>query len=365
MNVLPAHGANLAWAEQRYGIAADEFLDFSSNVNPLGPPPAAQQAAEQALKHIAHYPEPQGESLKTALSGFLDVDTTGLMLGNGSSELFHLLCQVLRPERAAIATPAFSEYERAAAAAGAEILRFALDPEDGFPLRPEELAEAAASSDITFFCNPASPSGRLYRRDELLPALAACRERRATFLVDESFMGFCPASEALSATLLPEAGKGGLVVISTLTKLFALAGLRGPGYLVTAPGLVAQLEAKAPPWRVNVVAAAAARAALYDGAYLERTLALIPAWREELRAALEALKIFIIFPSSTNYLLLCLREAGLDTGTMADALGRRGILVRDCRNFAGLDSRFLRVAVRPPAEAASLVDALKAVINTT
>lgn len=364
MNVFPAHGANLVWAQQRYGIATEEFLDFSSNVNPLGPPASALAAAREALTEISRYPEPQCETLKAALAKFLEVSPTGLMLGNGSSELIHLLCQVLRPGRATVAVPAFAEYERAATAAGAEVIRYPLNPGDDFVLRPVELAEAAEAADITFFCNPASPSGRLYERYELLPALAACRERGSMLFVDESFMGFCPPERVRSATLLPEAGNGGLVVISTLTKLFALAGLRGPGYLVTAPGLAAQLEEKAPPWRVNVVAEAAARAALADAGYLERTRALIPAWREELQVALEALHIFRIFPSSTNYSLLCLQKAGTCAGALADALGHRGVLVRDCRNFAGLDSRFLRVAVRPPGETVRLLDELRTASKT-
>ncbi len=361
MNALPAHGANLTWAERRYGIPASEFLDFSSNVNPLGPPGPALAAAREALTEISRYPEPQGETLKESLAGFLQVNPAGLMLGNGSSELIHLLCQVLRPKRVTIAVPAFGEYERAATAAGAEVIRHHLRPEDDFLLRPGELAEASAEADITFFCNPASPCGRLYERAELLPALAACRERGATLVVDESFLGFCPPELARSATLLPETGGGSLVVISTLTKLFALAGLRGPGYLVTAPGRAEEFEEKAPPWRINVIAAAAARAALSDAAYLEKTRALIPAWREEFRAAIEPLNIFRIFPSSTNYSLLCLEKAGTQAGALADALGYHGVLVRDCRNFAGLDSRFLRVAVRPPGEAARLMDELRAV----
>jgi len=364
MSTFPAHGANRAWAEQTYGIAAAKFVDFSSNVNPLGPPAAALAAAGAALMETAHYPEPQAESLKTALAAFLGAEPSGLMLGNGSSELIHLLCHVRRPQRVIVAAPAFGEYERAAAAAGAEVIHVHLKPEDDFVLRPDELAELALAADLTFFCNPGSPSGRLYERRELMPILEACRARGATLIMDESFMGFCQPDLARSATLLPETVNGGLVIISTLTKLFALAGLRGPGYLVTTPPVIAQLEDKAPPWRVNVVATAAARAALSDTAYLEQTRRLIPAWRKELHAGLEALRIFRIFPSSTNYSILRLEKAGAEAGALADALGHRGILVRDCRNFAGLDERFLRVAVRPPEEAARLTDELRAITTT-
>ncbi len=357
MNSLPVHGADLAWAERRYGIPAGDFLDFSSNVNPLGPPVTALRAASEALEHIARYPEPQADGMKAALANFLPADGASLVLGNGSSELIHLLCRTLQPACVAVVTPAFSEYERAAAATGAEILRLNLDYEDGFTLRMQELVQAAATADLVFFCNPASPHGRLYERAALLPVLAACRMHGSRLVVDESFLGFCPPETARSATLLPETGAGNLAVISTLTKLFALAGLRGPGYLVASPKLAARLEEAAPPWRVNVVAAAAGGAALADTEYIARTQTLIPAWRAELRAGLESLQMFDVFSSSANYLLLRLRT-GRDAGPLVEALGHGGILVRDCRNFAGLDASFLRVAVRPPAENARLLEEL-------
>ncbi len=363
MSDFPVHGANLAWAERSYGIPANDFLDFSSNVNPLGPPASVLEAAHEALRDIARYPEPQGDNLKVVLSSYLGVDTSGLMLGNGSSELIHLLCRVCRPGRVAIVAPAFGEYERAAAAAGAELSLFILEADDGFGVDPEEIAVTAAAAGITFFCNPASPHGRLYKREELLPALAACRAQGSLLVVDESFLGFCSPDEILSSTLLPEASAGGLVVISTLTKLFALAGLRGPGYCITHPELALRLEAAAAPWRVNVVAAAAAHAALAATSYTEKTRAIIPAWRAELRAALEALEIFRIFPSRANFLLLCSLAPGLPAGALADALGHRGILVRNCRNFTGLDDRYLRVAVRPPEESGELARELKKVIE--
>ncbi len=355
----PSHGGNLLWAAGRYGVKPADFLDFSANVNPLGPSPLALEAAHTALSGISRYPDPHAASLRGDLAAYLDIDPGMVMLGNGSTELIHLLTRCLAPSRVTVTDPAFGEYERSASLAGAEIVHYQLQPEDEFALDPMGLAEAAARSDLTFFCNPASPTGRLYRREELLPALRACREGGGLLAVDESFMGFCPLPEAEAATLLPELGGGGLVVISTFTKLYALAGLRGPGWLAASNALVSRLEERGVPWRVNVVAEAAARASLGDLEYLRRTRESVSEWRENLRRSLEETGHLEVYPSRANFLLMRILEPRFDAGALTDALGERGILIRDCSNFTGLDPRFGRVAVQTPERNYRLKEAIE------
>lgn len=367
----PAHGGNLEWASERYGLAAEEFIDFSSNVNPLGPPPRALEAARAAVNEAARYPEPNAAKLKSALARHLGMGEESLVLGNGSSELIHLLVRcVARPSAhrgeaalggsgVAVVAPAFGEYERAARIAGVEPTFYRLLPRQGFSLRAASLAEEAARSQLTFLCNPASPTGRLYPREELLPALEACREAGGILAVDESFMDFVPPGEVEEATLLDLAGEKGLAVFSTLTKAFALAGLRGPGWLAGPVELASRLEETAVPWRVNVAAQAAALASLEEGAYLEETRAAVAAWREELAEGLSSTGLFEVFPSRVNFLLLRLSREGIVAGELVDALGRRGILVRDCADFRGLGNGYLRVAVKRPEENRRLLEALE------
>lgn len=357
MEGYPDHGGNLEWAAERYGLQPGDFLDFSNNVNPLGPPLMALEAAREALLDVSRYPEPDAHSLKSELSEYLGISGELIMFGNGSTELIYHICRCIKPGRVSIVAPVFGEYEKAARAAGSEVFNMHLSPEDGFSLDPDDLVEAAAGSDMVFVCNPASPTGRLYDFKEIYPALRTCRERGRVMVVDESFMGFCPPSEKERATLLSEVQGGGLVIISTLTKLFALAGLRGPGYLVAGAEQVREWEQAAVPWRVNLAAAAAGRAALADGEYIRRTIELVTAWREDLAAQLYRMALFDVYPSQANFLLLRLRDDRFDSASLADALGWRGILVRNCSNFRGLDSTFLRVAVRKPTDNAKLIGA--------
>lgn len=379
---FPAHGGNLEWAAERYGIPPGDFIDFSSNLNPLGPPPRTLEAARAALQDAARYPQPGAEKLRAALALRLGLREELLILGNGSSELIHHLARQagegeLAGEaskrglgggggaqgrfRVTVVAPAFGEYERAAAIARAETAFHFLSPEDGFSLRVAELVEAASRSRLTFFCNPSSPTGRLYGKDELIPVLEACRASGGILAVDESFMPFCPVGEAAEASLLPHAGEEGLVVISTFTKAFALAGLRGPGWMAGPERLISLLEGAAVPWRVNVVAQAAALACLEEDAYMEETRVAVAAWRKELEEGLLDTGLFEVFPSRANFLLLRFLRRADEAGERVDALGRRGMLVRDCRDFRGLGRGFLRVAVRTPEDNSRLLAALEEV----
>ncbi len=362
MNSERRHGADPYRASRHYGIDAADFLDFSTNVNPLGPPASALDAARQALVRADRYPDPLNEALKQALTGFCGVPAERLFVGNGSTELIYHLLLALAPARVCVAGSHFSEYAAAARACGSELTTLAWEAEAEFEPDMLQLQYAAETCDVLFVCNPGTPHGHLYPRAQLMPALEACRRSGALFVTDESFLGFCPPEARSAATLVPELDGGNLAVLSTVTKLFALAGLRGPGYLACDEGLRRRLETTTPPWRVNVVAEAAALAAMQDLGYRERTLLAIPAWRRELTAGLARLADFRIFPSEVNYVLLRLPEPQQGTA-LVEGLAHRGILVRNCSDFTGLDTRFVRVAVRPPDEIERLLASMEETID--
>jgi len=351
----PLHGGDLRWASYRYGFDQGSFLDLSCSLNPLGPPPSALRAARKALRRVARYPEPAAESLREELARFLGVGAGSLVVGNGSTELIHLFLRWVGPRSVLLVEPCFSEYRRAAMAAGARVETYLLRAEDGFRLDPDRLAQEARGHELVVLVNPSSITGRFYPDRELEPVAQAAAEAGTLFLLDRSFMGLCDQAVGLAGW---EVGGGeSLFHLSTSTKLFALAGLRGPGWLVGPGEVVRKLELQSPPWRVGEPAAAALRAALSDRKYLARTRRLVPRWREKLASSLEGLPLKI-FPSSVNLLLL--RLPGGDVGEqLVHYLGRRGILVRWCADFPGLGPEFVRVAVGRPRQNRSLVQELR------
>lgn len=341
----PLHGGDLEAARARWAEPSGGFLDFSANINPLGPPPRAVAAAQGALSGIAHYPEPFARRLRAALAGRHRVQEPMVLVGNGAAEVIYLLLRLARGCRVAVPQPGFAEYERAARAAGARPVPVAHDRTEPPP--------GVGRGDWWIVCNPHNPTGHLFTPAGLL---RMAERTRATLLVDEAFVDLTDAGEA--GSVIPwVAERRNLVVVRSLTKFYALPGLR-VGYAVAPPWMVAALDAARDPWSVSGPAQAAALEALHDREYAARTRRWVREERAYLAGELASLPGFVVYPPSANFVLV---RAPLPAHEIQERLGPLGILIRDCRSFAGLSAFHMRLAVRTRAEHERLVAHLRRV----
>jgi threonine-phosphate decarboxylase len=348
------HGGNVYAAARLTGAALGDLLDYSANINPLGLSPAVRAAVQAALDSVVHYPDAAASALKTAIGKRYGVDPALVTCGNGAAELLYVLCQVRRPRRVLLAAPTFSEYERAARAAGAAVEYFPLPEEDGFGLDPEAFAARLAGVDIAFLCNPNNPTGGLLSRAAVETVAAAAARRGAWVVVDESFLDFLPA--AADYTCRPLLGAySNLIVLQSLTKFYAVPGLR-LGFLLADRAVGDSLDRAKDPWNVNTLAQAAGVAALADDAYREASVAAVAAARGELASGLAALPGVRPFPACANFILA--RLATTTAPALRQAMLRDGILIRDCGNYPGLSPAYIRLAVKLPAQNAVLLAAL-------
>lgn len=338
------HGGNLADAAARYGRRPEEFIDFSASINPLGLSPRVTEALLANIASIVHYPDTACRLARRALAEWLGVDPSCIIVSNGAAELIHLVVGVLPPRRALLAAPSFSEYGAALAARGVALEWIRFDAADGFAFRTERWLERLAAADIVFIGNPNNPTGRSVPRDGLLAVVERAAAHGAMVVVDEAFLDFLPDAE--SRTLVHEAaGRDGVFVIRSLTKFFALPGLR-IGCGVGIPGLVERLRRARDPWSVNTLAQVAAVAALGDREYIDRTRSLITEEREYLWQGLRKLPGLRPYPAEANFILIELTGNAPTAAELRDRLGREGVLIRDCADFPGLTPHFFRVAVR-------------------
>ena len=343
-----AHGTEAA--RDLGGEPPGGFLDFSANINPLGPPQGALYAAQKALvAGASSYPDGRYPELCAALAGYLGVPEETVLATNGGAEAIFLAARAAAEDRpggkAIILEPTFSEYAAAARAAGLRPEgRVARRREDGFRLDPSALGDLGGASAV-FLCNPNNPTGDLTPRGEVLDLLERTRSAGAALIVDEAFADFAPGESV--ADRVDES----LYVARSLTKFFAVPGLRLGCLVARAPELVRRFQ---PSWAVNVAAAAAGASAVADTEYAEKTLQEITLRRGELLRALRGLPGLEAYEGAANFLLVRGPE-GLPEG-----LARRGVLVRGCGPFPGLGPRFLRIAVRGAEENERLVRALGA-----
>lgn len=354
------HGGDIFGAARNAGGTVEEIYDFSANINPLGPPPAALRAIRENLDLIRHYPDPRCSELRRALAGYLGVAPENMLPGNGASELIYLLARVVGCRRVVVPAPTFIEYAEAVVSAGGDVQEVSLKEEEGFALPAVRLKRKLQQADALFICNPNNPTGRVEKRAVVQSIIEDAAREGKPVVVDEAFMDFVPGGGQCTALpLLAEHPH--LVILYSLTKFFAIPGLR-LGVLVGDAALVRALEKHKDPWSVNTLAQLAGTAALGDGAYMEETKQLVTREREFLRRAISLIPGLNAFPSDANFLLVKI-EAPLTSTRLAEKTAARGVLVRDCSTFSGLGESYIRVAVRTRRENVVLLDTLREIME--
>lgn len=325
------------------GNAPRGVLDFSASLNPLGPPPAALAAYHEAAGFIARYPVPYPDDLAERLARRHRVAPDNIVVGNGSTQLIYLLARVLRPRRPFVAIPTFSEIANAMIVAGLAPSAIAARRELDFAIEVEQVARALDDgADAIFIGRPNSPTGAMLSIGDAAEVAARCSSRGCWCIFDEAFIDF--AGEEHSALRLA-AENPHAMVLRSLTKMFAIAGLR-LGYLAANREVARRVREACEPWSVNVAAERVADACLEVGEdFAARSRALIAAERAHFFSALAPIGGIHVFASSANFLMLEVAENGRGGG-FAQHMLSHGIAVRDLQRLPGCEAGMYRVAVR-------------------
>lgn len=354
------HGGNIYRLVEQYGMDVDEIIDFSASINPLGVPKSVMSEIIHNIKYLCNYPDPDTVSLRQELAKHSGVDYRYIICGNGSTELIYLIAgfiaRALKPEKILIPYPTFSEYENAvisqALSDGSQKVKIkylSLNEENNFDINPDEFINAMADGffdegrspltlpvDIAFLCNPNNPTARLMGKKDVLKIANAAKDLKCYLVVDEAFIDFVPAESVIKET----ANNPYLIVLRSLTKFYALSGLR-IGYGVFPESIIDAIKSYKEPWSVNTAAQVAAIAAINDLQYKNETFRVIQNEKKVLEDGFKLLGIDY-FKSAVNFYLLKHDRAA----EITDSLRNKGIMVRDCSNFRGLDNRYIRVAVK-------------------
>ncbi len=351
------HGGDIYAAARELSRSLSRLIDFSASINPLGPSKQALRVVAKALPLACHYPDATCHGLVTALASRWKLDPTHFVIGNGSSELIHLVPRALSIRHALILGTTFSEYERAVTNAGGRVTYLHATRKDGYQIPVRQALKALRTNrsrfDALFLCNPNSPTGQVVSAQDVLNLAGMAARRKVWVVVDETFVDYCEAHSVLFAV----ARNPRLLVLRSFTKFYALPGLR-VGYLAGPPEVVARIRRSQTPWSVNTLAQVAAQAALEDQRHAQRSLAFMQRERARLAKVLGAIPGLHVFPSVANFLLVEL-PSSMPAIHVTQVLRRQGLLIRDCSAISGLNGRTIRIAVRTTAENRRLVVALQ------
>ena len=319
--------------------------NFSSNVWHGADLSGIREHLYRRFDRLTRYPEPDAASLKQLLAQHYGVETSQLVVTNGSITAFYLLVQAWQGARSAIAVPSFAEYEDACRLHGHRLTFF--PTKMGLSEIPLE------GQDMCWLCNPNNPDGRLYTRAELLALLEA--NRQVLFVIDQAYADFVTTELLHPADV---ATHPNLVLVQSISKAHNLPGLR-IGYLVATPEIVTRVARFLIPWSVNAVAV---EVGSYVLSHPEQFVLPLRAWLDETAWFISRLNeqgIVKALPTSTTFFLARLRR-----GKAADLkrylLETHGILIRDASNFRTLDGRYIRLSTQTREENEALLQALDA-----
>ncbi len=318
--------------------------DFSSNVCREALPEGLLEHLRQGLEGLSHYPEPASESLRATIARHEGVTPASVLVTNGATEAIYLAAQAFPKRISYVLQPTFSEYADACRLYGHQLRSI------------RRLDEVGEDASMVWLCNPNNPTGTVIPREALLELVVA--HPKVIFVVDQSYEAFC-REPLLSVS--EAAGYGNLLLLHSMTKQYALPGLR-LGYLTGAKQLVSKVERMLQPWSVNMLAQQAGmfvleerfkrkekRGATFADEYLRET--------QRLWAAVADIEGMEPLPTATNFFLVRLeRPCG---GELKAWLAERGILIRDASNFEGLDGHYVRMAAQRPDENNLLIEKLR------
>lgn len=341
--MILGHGGNLYEIATKIGCRTEDIIDFSSNMNPLGPPSDLVDYLKESLNRIRYLPDPEARPAIAAFSKYYHLSKDEVTAGNGTTQLIYDLPFVLGTKRALIVNPTYSDYADACRMNRVPRHSLYLKESSDFTFQLEDLKQVMTGVDTVFICNPNNPTGRIIPKDYLDQLSRQFPLTR--FVIDESYLPFVDSSQGQS--FLSDRPTN-VLVLHSLSKIFRIPGLR-IGFLIAAAETVDKFRAFQKPWSVNGLAQAAVE-------YLSANMEMAERFISETRAFINKERtLFVerllrdstitVIPSETVFMLARLPEDQTALNLKSRLLNDK-ILIRDCSNFDGLDRRYFRVSLK-------------------
>lgn len=354
LNEIPVYqpGRPIEEVARELGLPAASIIKLASNENPLGPSPKALAAMQRVIAQLNLYPDGNAFYLKQALAQKLGVETSNLILGNGSNEIIEFVGHVyMGPDVDVVVSQyCFAVYPLVTKLFGANLIT--VPAKDYGHDLSAMLKAITPNTRVVFVANPNNPTGTLASKDELRRFVDAV-PANVLLALDEAYIEFLDAPTDFLAEI--RAGKRqNVVIMRTFSKIFGLAGLR-LGYAIAHPDLISAFEKIRQPFNINAIAQAGALAALTDDEHTRRTRENNSAGLRYLENACRDLKLEII-PSAANFLLVKVGQGQ----RVFEALQREGVITRPLGGYQLPE--WIRITVGTPAENERCITALKKVL---
>ena len=319
----------------------EEIIDFSTNLNPYGPPDFVFSAIKETMTEIKMYPDTESRELREKISKKFECKEEEVLVGAGVSELIQLAALAFVRDRVLMPKHTYGEYAVVAKMMGAEIKRIEMP---GLQIYPELIVEEMKQNDVVFLCNPNNPTGQYLGKEELGQIIKEAERVDAGLVMDEAYIDFVE-----NAFPSYDFSTQNLIILRSMTKSYAIPGIR-LGYAISSEENIRAMRKVKVPWSVSVFAQKIGLAAMEADNFLTDTRKKIE--RSKVRIENKFRELDIHLHSDANFYILDVGKAK----EVKRELLKQGLLVRDCTSF-GLPSH-IRFSVRKEEENERLIDAL-------
>ena len=351
LKTLPVYqpGRPIEEVARELGLPADSIIKLASNENPFGPSPLAVAALQQAIAGVNLYPDGNAFYLKQKLAAKLGVEPANLVLGNGSNDIIEFIGHALLAPGADVVVSqyCFAIYPIVTKLFGANVVTVPAK-NYGHDL-PAMLRAITPATRVVFVANPNNPTGTLVPREELIQFVNDVPDD-VLLVMDEAYVEFLDDAVDLIPLIRLGARKN-LILMRTFSKIYGLAGLR-VGYGIASAEFISALEKIRQPFNLNLLAQAAALAALDDVEHVRKTRSNNFGGLEFFATAFRALKLEYV-PSHANFILVRVGQGQ----KVFDAMQKLGVITRPMGGYQLPE--WIRISIGTRAENERCLAALK------
>ncbi|MDO5832776.1 histidinol-phosphate transaminase [Methanobrevibacter sp.] len=343
---------------QDFNLKKEDIIKLGSNENPWGPSPKAMEAIKDEIKAINRYPESQLHELVSEIAEYSGVEESQVIIGgDGADEIIDVLAKTFIDEgdEFIVPLPSYMYYEYLLKQYGANPVYARWDLDEN-KLDVESIFDAISDkTKMIFLCSPNNPTGTLIDKEVLVEI--ASKNPEILIVIDEAYFEY---SEVTNKDLINDFDN--VFIIRTMSKVLGLAGMR-IGYGLACAEIIEFMHRIKPVFSLTRLSFVAALNTFRDKAYIEESIKKGIESRQYLYDEVSKIDGLNVFPSKSNFMLINVKDTGFTASELALELMKKGIIVRDCTSFKGLDEYWIRISICTLDEDKKFIEILKEVLN--
>ncbi len=343
---------------QDFNLNKEDIIKLGSNENPWGPSPKAIEAIKQEIGSINRYPESQLGELVSEIAKYSDVDDSQVIVGgDGADEIIDVLAKTFidAGDEFIVPLPSYMYYEYLLKQYGANPVYARWDVENN-ELDVDSIYDAITDkTKMIFLCSPNNPNGTLINQEVFIDI--ASKNPEILIVIDEAYFEY---SEVTNKDLINKFNN--IFIIRTFSKVLGLAGMR-VGYGLSCSEIIEYMHRIKPVFSTTRLSFIAALNTLKDTEYIENSIKMGIESRQYLYDEISKIDGLFVFPSKSNFMLINVQKTGFTATELALELMKKGIIVRDCTSFKGLDEYWIRISICTLEEDKKFIEILKEVLG--